>query len=227
MSLTHLRVSGPVTGLKRMPSAMPGDEQRRVAPAVRRLPWSRSAAFLRSSTAALQLLADLLVGGDAGGERDRATRADQLGVEILRRRERAHHVVAQLLVVHRAFDVGFDVLRCAVNLVFCLGHARWILSPRYLAPDTPGSPTANRCSFWLCSSSQAAEGRASRRRRSAGRQGHGFSFGAPAGWRVEHVVGRTAASQRLAARPGGDLPARHGATRPRSSPASPASSICA
>ena len=88
----------------------------------------------------LQLVADLLVGGDACRQRDGAAAADQLVVELTSCPERAHHVVAQLLVRHRPLNVGFDVPCCVVDLVLRLGHARWILSPRYRAPDTPGTP---------------------------------------------------------------------------------------
>src|SRR5207244_11494568 len=66
--------------------------------------------------------------------------ADELAVEILGGRERAHDVVAQLLVLQRALDVRFDVVRCVVDLVLRLGHAGSILSPRYRAPDTPALP---------------------------------------------------------------------------------------
>ena len=140
MSLTHLRVSGPVTGLKRMPSAMPAISSVVLRPLCDSLalePVGRAPQIVDRGP---ELVADLVVGGDSRGERDGAAGADQLGVEILRRRERAHHVFAQLLVVHRTFDVGFDVLRCVVDLVSCLDHACSILSPRYLAPDAPGPP---------------------------------------------------------------------------------------
>ena len=86
----------------------------------------------------LQLVADVVVGCDACRERDGAAAADQLVVELLRRGECAHHVLAQLLVRHRPIDIRFDVPCCVVDLVSRLAHVRWILSRRYRAPDTPG-----------------------------------------------------------------------------------------
>src|SRR5436305_8607679 len=56
------------------------------------------------------------------------------------RRTHGYHFEAKLLVRHRPFDVGLDVARCVVDLVLRLRHARWILSPRYRAPDTPEPP---------------------------------------------------------------------------------------
>ncbi len=223
MSLTHLRVSGPVTGLKRMPSAMPAMSRVAFRPLCDFLPWSRSAAFRRSSTAALSFsrISSSVATRVASVTAPRGP--DQLGVEILRRRERAHHVFAQLVVVHRTFDVGFDVLRRVVDLVPCLGHARWILSPRYLAPDTPGLPTQTDAP------AGCAHPRRLRRVERAegadpGREGARVHL--PGARRLEgRAVGpRGRRRTRLRARAGLDVPARPAPTRPRCSAAWPTSS---
>ena len=154
------------------------------------LPWSRSAAFRRSSTAVLSFsrISSSVATRVASVTAPRG--ADQLGVEVLRRCERAHHVLAQLVVVHRAFDVGFDVLRCVVDLVLCLGHACWILSPRYLAPDTPGPP-AQTGAPGGCAHPRRLRG--VERAEGAAPAGQGPSASPsrrPPGWRVERIHAR-------------------------------------
>ena len=79
--------------------------------------------------------------------------------------------------------------------------------PSYLAPD-PGSSGANSAPRWLWPFSQAAGGRASRRRRPSSSQGPGFTFEAPAGWKVARSTRGAAASRDVGARPGATLPAR-------------------
>jgi hypothetical protein len=51
VSASHFRVAGPVTGLKRMPSAMPAISSVALRPLCSFLPWTRFAAVRSSSTA--------------------------------------------------------------------------------------------------------------------------------------------------------------------------------
>jgi hypothetical protein len=66
-SASHLRVAGPVTGLKRMPSAMPAMSSVALRAVCSFLPWTRS---LRAQLVdgLLQLVLDVLVGRDARGD---------------------------------------------------------------------------------------------------------------------------------------------------------------
>ena len=123
MSLMNRRVSGPVTGLKRIPSAMPVTSS--VEPRMPRAlllalePVARAAQVLDRVA---ELVADLVVGRDAARDRDRLVAvAGELAVQLARDRKGANHVPAQVLVAHRALDVrphGVGLREQSVSSVF-------------------------------------------------------------------------------------------------------------
>ena len=97
-SASHFRVAGPVTGLKRMPSAMPAMSSVALRPLCSFLPWTRSAACAQLVDGLLELVLDVLVGRDARGHRRHAAVADQLVVDLACRLEGGLDVLAQLVV---------------------------------------------------------------------------------------------------------------------------------
>ena len=82
MSFTQRRVSGPVIGLKRIPSATPGDQQRGVPAGVVLLALEPVSGVPQVVDGVAQLVANLVVRRDTRRDRDRAAAAEQLVVEL-------------------------------------------------------------------------------------------------------------------------------------------------
>ena len=132
LSVIHWRVAGPVTGLKRMPRAMPAMSRVAFRRAVLLLPLHAVGGLAQVIDRALEVLLDVLVGGDPRGDRRRRAAAQQLVVDVARGCDRALDVLADLLVLQRPGDVGLHVGHSS----FALAIAAAVLSFRVFKPGT-------------------------------------------------------------------------------------------
>ena len=162
-----------------------GDEQRRLRPLCSCLPCSRSAALRRSSIASAASRGPPRRWRPAWRACGTPWSPISSVVQPSRVGERALHVVAELLVAHRALDVRLDVLRRVRRP--CPLSSPCLLDPfaSFLAPDTPGLPTQTDAPSG-CGHPRRLRGVERAQGADPARQGpHGFTFEAPAGWKVE------------------------------------------
>ena len=183
-SLMKRRVSAPVTGLKRIPSAMPAiSSVESRLPERSFLPWRRSLALRRSSIASRSLSRIVVVRRDAARDRDRlAAVAGQLAVQLARgRRTRAARPCGASRRSSRARRTAAPLGLRRRLVFFCLRHGSrsFPLVLRLSAPGLAGIAAL----LALLGVILAGCGGASKPNDQS-LQGNGFRFVAPAGWAV-------------------------------------------